>query len=404
MKLARTLMRALPWGLVAAQSVLADRLLRHHERAMTSHNKLFARLERIERRLDALASEPLAPTGEVFYRTVRLNSQLSFEIAIDARLRDPISQAIANGDSWFLDDYRVLLDSLRPGDRVLDLGGHVGTFGLAAAALGCEVVCVEAAPQNVALLSASVARNGFERMRVVHAAVSDQAGTLAFVPNGPWGTIANDAIRDVPALVYGGAAAPVAQRLTPVEVPALTVDGLLDELGWERVDFVKLDIEGAEVTALRGMAGLLAQQDAPVVLYESNAHTLRFFDETTQRLAAIFHDYGYTTFVIEPERLVPFSLDHPQYRCVVNCLAVKGQPSALTNRPLVAAPSFEEIVRTIISQAFSQWTHDRAHVARILAEVGPALRADPRVMLALRLLCRDADADVRTAAAWFKHS
>ncbi len=58
------------------------------------------------------------------------------------------------------------------------------------------------------------------------------------------------------------------------------MDGLLGRLGWDRVDAVKLDVEGAELAAIRGMAGLLSGPNAPIVLYESNTHTLQFFGDT----------------------------------------------------------------------------------------------------------------------------
>ncbi len=63
---------------------------------------------------------------------------------------------------------------------MLDLGTHVGTFTLAAAALGYEVIGVEASPQNAALLRAGLEHNAFRHVQLINAAVGDRPGTLEF--------------------------------------------------------------------------------------------------------------------------------------------------------------------------------------------------------------------------------
>ena len=56
---------------------------------------------------------------------------------------DPVAFAYRNGSTDHLAElYRLAAAVLRPGDRVLDLGAHLGGFGLAAAAVGCRVVAV----------------------------------------------------------------------------------------------------------------------------------------------------------------------------------------------------------------------------------------------------------------------
>jgi FkbM family methyltransferase len=250
---------------------------------------------------------------------VTLKNGIYFDMAIDIQRLgvDTIIRGIFDGQTWFMDDFYVLLDRMRPGDAVLDLGGHVGTFALAAAALGCRVTCVEAAPANVALLNASVARNGFTNMRVVWGAISDREGTLKFLPHGPWGTVANPSVLRSPDMIQ-------ASELAPITVPALTVDGLLHRLGWERVDFVKLDVEGSEVAALHSMTELLNRPDAPTLLYESNTHALRFFGKTASQLADLLSDFGYTSYFVKSGSLVPVRPDDLESEHTVNCLAVKG--------------------------------------------------------------------------------
>lgn len=273
---------------------------------------------------------------------------------------------------------------MKPGDTVLDLGGHVGTFSLIAAALGCRVACVEPAPRNVALLRASVARNGFDRMRVVAAAVTDREGTLEFLPHGPWGTTSNAAVAQSPALIY-------ASEHAPVTVRAVKVDGLVRKLGWDRVDFLKMDSEGSEVAAIRGMNDLLSRPDGPTIAYESNGHALGFFGATPNQLRASLAAFGYRSFIVRRDRLVPLRPDDFQAASVINCLAIKGPPPGLQNRPVSAQRSPDDVLAETIATSRAPHAHDRACLARALAQ--PAARSLPRAAVTriLRSLRNDPD-------------
>ena len=57
-------------------------------------------------------------------------------------------------------------------------------------------------------------------------------------------------------------------RYQPIEVATTTLDAYAEEHGLDHVDLVKLDIEGAELMALRGAAGLLARQAVDFVVSE----------------------------------------------------------------------------------------------------------------------------------------
>jgi hypothetical protein len=106
-------------------------------------------------------------------------------------------------------------------------------------------------------------------------------------------------------------------------VRATTVDDLLEELGWERVDFIKMDIEGSEVSAVRGMARLLSRADAPPIFFESNRHTLGFFDKTPSDLKASLAALGYRNYLVAQNRLIPVLPETEQQDTVVDYLAIK---------------------------------------------------------------------------------
>jgi FkbM family methyltransferase len=275
------------------------------------------------------AAEPLMPS--VMRRSDGwqiVHDSAAFSLVIDASTDDPISQDYLADARWSAHAKRwlkrllslgcwpypsrvphidLLRQLLRPGDRVLDLGAHIGTVSLAAAALGCEVAAVEPDPRNAALLRASADYNGFDQLQVIEMAVSDHAGMIEFSPRGPFGHIAT-----------------AATNLPSIRVRTITVDDLLTELGWQHVDFVKMDIEGSELAALRGMKGLLSRPDAPPILYECNSYTLGFYASTPTELKIALEGYGYRRYEVKGRSRVLVRPNDIPKDVVTDYLAVKS--------------------------------------------------------------------------------
>ena len=297
---------------------------------------------------------------------------------------DPISRDLASGVySPQYDRLLGLLQTIVPvGGRVLDLGAHIGTFSLAAAALGYEVLAVEASPQNAALLQASIEANGFRQMRVIHAAVSDRSGVLEFCAIGPWGHVST------PLLT------------TPtVRVPAVTVEQILDDHGWDRVDFVKIDIEGSEVAALEGMKQLLSGPDSPPLFVESNGHTLNFFDQTPDTLKKTLKRYGYQAFLVEHESLVPVKEGELQPDCCVDLLVLKRRPVGLREFRIDRPLSRSEIIARVLYSCRAENPAVRWYIARALRTASRSIRGHKDVIQAVSALRLDPDMSICDAAA-----
>ncbi len=257
-----------------------------------------------------------------------------------------------------------LLQTIVPvGGRVLDLGAHIGTFSLAASALGYEVHAVEASPQNAAVLQASTEANGFRQMRLIHAAVSDRSGVLEVCAIGPWGHVST---------AYNA--------FPTVRVPAGTVEQILDDHGWDRVDFVKIDIEGSEDAALEGMKQLLSGPDSPPLFVESNGHTLNFFDQTPDTLKKTLKRYDYQAFLVEHESLVPVKEGELQPYCCVDLLAIKHWPAGARTMRLDPPLHRDEIIARDVEASRVNNPDERRHVARALQGASVSMLSDIRVI------------------------
>src|SRR5262249_42077674 len=111
-----------------------------------------------------------------------------------------------------------------------------------------------------------------------------------------------------------------------IRVHAVTIDSFLAERGWESVSFVKLDIEGSELRALRGMNRLLTRADSPVVVFEANATTLSRVGCTPADLLNEFDELGYLLYQITPEyfvELTRITVPHDQRAKLNDYLAIR---------------------------------------------------------------------------------
>lgn len=137
---------------------------------------------------------------------------------------------------------------VRAGDVVLDCGANVGVYTRTALDAGARlVVAIELAPENLECLR----RNFAEEVR---------AGRVIVYPKGVWDKddslvlnvhAGNSAADSVVFKADKGSQGPT--------VPLTTIDKLVAELKLDRVDFIKMDIEGAEKNALVGAHGTLAK-------------------------------------------------------------------------------------------------------------------------------------------------
>jgi FkbM family methyltransferase len=134
----------------------------------------------------------------------------------------------------------------RPGDVVLDVGAGVGDttllFSKLVGSTG-RVVAIEAHPATFGWLERVCLLNGLENVAALQLAVSDREGELLISDDDTLENTVLDERGDVPS----------------VAVRARRLDDVVPELGIEQIDLLKMNIEGAERLALRGMEETLAR-------------------------------------------------------------------------------------------------------------------------------------------------
>jgi FkbM family methyltransferase len=144
-----------------------------------------------------------------------------------------------------------------------------------------------------------------DRVTPVHAAVGDKAGEMLLVtPRKITGRMGR-AYAFVAETAPEGKARPDLQdsgmELQPT--PVITLDGFCEERGLDRVDFIRMDIEGAELMALTGARAIL-DRDRPHVLLEIHPQMLAArFAGTAEEVVSLFTARGYRMFALNGDRL-----------------------------------------------------------------------------------------------------
>ena len=145
----------------------------------------------------------------------------------------------------------VMRERLRPGDVVLDVGANIGSLTmLAASRVGCDgrVIAVEPIARNRQLIARAARANGFGQVEILAAAASDHAGAFELRTHPETSNSAT--------LVASGERLS-GQRGLSVSVPTLVLDEQFANLN--RLDLLKIDIEGMEPLAMRGLERTLAR-------------------------------------------------------------------------------------------------------------------------------------------------
>ena len=175
---------------------------------------------------------------------------------------------------------------LRPGDGFVDGGANIGMYTLLAAHLvgeGGTVAAFEPADLARSRLEENIALNGFGNV-VVHAeALSDRSGTSAFIADLDVSNRLEQ--KDVPGA-------------HKVDVRTTTLDAALGDRPFA---MGKLDLEGAEMQALRGMEARVAAANPPVWQVETIDHLLRKQGSSRAEVVRWFQDHAFDVAVYDAD-------------------------------------------------------------------------------------------------------
>jgi FkbM family methyltransferase len=181
-------------------------------------------------------------------------------LAAEANLRSIVTSVLLVDEDWFELEIEFWRTYLKPGMVVFDVGANVGVYTFSAATrVGStgRVIAVEPTLSCVKCLQETIQINGLQQVVVYGVAASNTEGSVSFKFSSSSElneVVSNDASQENGLTV----------------VPCLPLDTICTRENIQRVDLIKIDAEGHELSVLQGALNVLATS-RPVILYENIA-------------------------------------------------------------------------------------------------------------------------------------
>jgi len=170
--------------------------------------------------------------------------------------------------------------AIRPGDKVIDVGAHIGGFSMLAGRLvgpQGRVIAFEAQTDNYRLLEQNIALNQMAgHITPEHCAVFSSSGEIelhVFDQASGWHTLGNPLFQGVDY-----------QRVELVR--SITLDEYCQAHAIETIDLLKTDVEGAEPDVLKGASTLLGRGAIKQLIFEVSQTPLKGMGYTVDDILA----------------------------------------------------------------------------------------------------------------------
>ncbi|MDP2684176.1 MAG: FkbM family methyltransferase [bacterium] len=206
------------------------------------------------------------------------------------------------GDLYEKETMVLVKKIMRPGMTIVDIGAHIGYFTRAfskSTGSAGVVYAFEADPENFEVLEKNT--NFMSNVRRYPTAISDHVGKIDFYhceeKAGCNSTLPN---------------LPLDYKMKKISVYATDLDTALEQAGVKHVDLIKIDIEGGEVTALKGMKKTLEQKDISLIIEFAPAWIVAA-GVTPQGFLSELASLGFNLFAIMNDGLIKLNPNDNSY-------------------------------------------------------------------------------------------
>jgi FkbM family methyltransferase len=194
-------------------------------------------------------------------------------------------------------EFQTFAHLLGTGGVYFDIGANMGLTTVVAARAGepSRIVAFEPTHKYAAVWHKNVEANGVRNASLFQCAVGESPGTLDFVvnPNAPMhnrfnmGESLSRYARTKGDAVYVS------------KVAVTTIDSVCASLGIERITLLKIDVEGAEPSVLRGATQMLKAKAIDTIYMEFIPEFMIEMKESVEAFADTIYGFGYVALRIE---------------------------------------------------------------------------------------------------------
>lgn len=191
----------------------------------------------------------------------------------------------------------LLKKIITPGDFILDIGANIGFYAKLLSEFTTEkgkVFCFEPDSQNFNYLVKNT--KGIKNITLFNKAVSDKTDTIK---------VYKSKLLNVDHRTY-----PVNNYDSVEEITSVSIDELIKDKTIEKVDVIKIDIQGYELTAFNGMNHLLSTTDHLKIIAEYWPHGFKRAGTSAIAFYDFFDTMGYRFYLIDDGNLTKISKEY----------------------------------------------------------------------------------------------
>lgn len=219
-------------------------------------------------------------------KQILFHGNIQLELAIEDWIQENL---------FFLGEYEnaeftFLSATLKQGDVVIDIGANIGLYSLfAASKIGAQgkVISFEPFQKNYQALCKNVSLNATNNVELVNLAVAESESEI-------------DLYYDTRQANLGMVSSYLSEHNQHQKVQTISIDKYLQQHPLPKIDFIKMDIEGNEFPALKGMRNTLIQFH-PILMIEMDKDIVKSTPYTDSDIILFLQELGYTKYHITPK-------------------------------------------------------------------------------------------------------
>lgn len=232
-----------------------------------------------------------------------LTDFLDLRVPVKARLgngmkvivpwNDLIGRSIFESGYYEAETVKLIQKLLAPGMVFFDVGAHIGQYTLVASqAVGAtgQVHSFEPDPDTYKWLQRNARLNRLNNVQLTPMALSNESGIRQLYLATSQSIGCNSLS---PPSNYSG---------NTCHIECTTVDAYVEMKGIQRVDLIKVDVEGAEGSVLQGASSLLRSENKPIIIMEFEEARQKALGSSCAKLADVLTSNGYSLFTAQGQR------------------------------------------------------------------------------------------------------
>ncbi|MBT9171477.1 MAG: hypothetical protein DDT18_01853 [Actinobacteria bacterium] len=258
---------------------------------------ILKRLKYLKERISDWYPKKIIPPDRLAIRQVEINGYKMLVFA-----NETVGRQIIWNKCYEKEETQFIYNFLKSTDVCLDIGANVGYFTLlmASKARQGQVYSFEPIPICYHLLNCSILLNNFTNVVVNNCAVGEIDGESIFYisMDSAFSSLRN------PSIIG---------ESSSISVPVVSIDNYVDSRrNINKVDFIKIDVEGAEMQVINGATSLLRDvtRRPRLIMLELVEEHLKRFSNKASDVIQLLRNYGYNAEILRNGKLVTFDIDN----------------------------------------------------------------------------------------------